>query len=196
VRRSPNGFGAKSIFFDVLKAHFDRPQNARRLFTALLGCACEQWINGEYFLALNSSGRAFAVVPEQEKMDLVLTTAEDRASPVLVLETKLLYSGYTLKKQEEKLETLRWQLSRATKRYPMAQAVGLVVSFWWRKAGEGSINSAARGCFVEVERRRELGLTNAFKQRSPYRVRAQGPVMVGGRWFDVRATFEAVRATS
>jgi hypothetical protein len=189
--RAAHGFGPRPIFFEVLKPHFELPQNAERLVTVLLGSACEQWINGELFLALNASRLALAVVPEREKRDLVLYSLNDRKTPRLVIETKLIYSTYGESKQRCKLLELRLQLEESRVRYPNTPAVGLVVSFFWRESSTrvSPPERMPRGSFNRIG-----GLENVFGHEGPYNVTAPRRVAVAGREFDVLASMEMVRA--
>jgi len=138
-KRAENVFGSKDIFFGILVPYFEKNKN--RLCTVFLGSACEQWINGECFYALVNSNNSFWVRPEKSKANLVLFKSpkeEEQNKASLVIETKILYSDEYPSDQKLKLDILRNQLIKASKRFSTDNVVGLLVFFKWeyRVVGE------------------------------------------------------------
>ena len=168
VQHARPGFGPQPIFFEIILPHFHRSK--RRLATAFLGSACEQWINGECFIAVCKARQTFWVRPERHKHDLVLyASGEDDPSggrgPALIIETKVVYSSESLQSQDIKLKKLREQLRQAAKRFPQAKVVGFLVSFEWSYKVRGEYltpGCSRRGPFRTANERRQRGLVNAF----------------------------------
>ncbi len=206
---APAGFSPKHIFFDIIEPHFQR--NAKRVATAFLGSACEQWVNGEAFQALvdePDNGRRLWVRPEKEKRDLVLYRRpkdEDDGVPALVIESKVLYASEALKKQEQRLYTLAGQLRHAMDKYPKVPCVGLLMSFdwcWWegdarkrtpayKRAGEPFLGHAD---YPNLENAFGQGGRRGLGRRSKKGGRAAPELVnLGPFTYEVRMSVELVR---
>ena len=189
--RARHGFSPKRVFFDVLKKHFDERRNGQRLVRALRGSACEQWINGEFFLAILKACPDLIVYPEVEKRDLVFYPAAAPTAPALIIETKLFYGHYAASKRDEKLAELTRQIRKNQKDWPGAKAVGLVVSFAYWRAGE---RETAKRVARQLPKRAALasaGLRNAFGQ-SRRSVENLTAITFNGAKYELEAWMEMV----
>lgn len=173
------GFGPKGLFFDAIKAHFDKPENLKRLLTVFTGAASEQWINAECFMALRDARPDVWIRSEWRKRDLALFESPNAERPELIVETKVLYANYPESKQRSYLFGLASQLESCRELVgedaPKNAVVGLIVSFDWTLYVNGESTENRVPDLKDLPRAllNHCGLENAFNH-------------TGGRVFDGR----------
>lgn len=206
-RRAWRGLGLTRVFYHRVIPHFVVRENQRRLRTAFLGSACEQWVNGECFQALLGSDETLWVRPERYKRDLVLFRSEsderaDPPRPALIIETKVIYASESASAQRQKLRALCAQLRGAERRFASCPAVGLLVLFnWTYRIGS---DPRWRPCRAPRDGTRRLlsrrdwrlcGLADAGGRRGGARI-PPDIVRLGRYEYRVECTLAMVRASS
>ncbi len=198
--RAAKGYGPKPLFFEVIKPHFSKPHNLRRLATAFLGAACEHWLNGEVFQAIVEARPTTVPRLEWAKTDVALFEA-GTVTPELILESKVIYSSEPLASQARRLDVLRLQLKDRIKRYPLARVVGLITYFEWTSVSSDGVETrpgrrSKRAAFPSREQRIERGLINDFGHGGKSWLNRSAPVVVQlpNHIYRVWMAMETVRA--
>lgn len=130
------GINPKKWFYglhEALAAERDRP-------CILAGAACEQWINGELFrvIARGLDGTNLTAYPEWNKRqhDVVVMRHDPSsgaawATPIAVVETKLVYSNHPPSTRERHLERLIAQLAVHHTASPTRVGVFVAIYAYW-----------------------------------------------------------------
>lgn len=145
------GINPKKWFYGLhaaLEAERDRP-------CILAGAACEQWINGELFrvIARGLDGTNLTAYPEWNKRqhDVVVmrhdpSSGEAWATPVAVVETKLVYSNYPPSTRRRHLERVIEQLAVHHTASPTRVGVFVAIYAYWPE------HSTPKESFAEFRR--------------------------------------------